>query len=55
MTGSEDYDTHSGIKRVLLDKDSGRKLAEKAYHDVQEYNWEKRAERILEFTGGDLL
>ncbi len=41
-----------GIKRVLDDEDLAKKIAEKAYHDVQQYSWEKRAERILEYIGG---
>lgn len=40
-----------GIRRVLEDERFARKIAETAYDDVQQYSWEKRAERILEFIG----
>lgn len=38
-----------GIRRVLEDEEFAKKIAEKAYEDVQQYSWEKRAGRILEF------
>lgn len=42
-----------GIRRVLEDESFARKIAEKAYEDVQQYTWEKRAEGILKFIGGE--
>ena len=42
-----------GIKRVLTDEEFAKELAKKAYEDVQEYSWGKRAERILGFIGGN--
>lgn len=36
------------IRTVLLNPQLGKKLAENAYEVVQNYSWEKRAERILE-------
>ena len=41
-----------GIKKVLQDEELAKKLAENAHRDVQQYSWEKRAEKILEFMGG---
>jgi glycosyltransferase involved in cell wall biosynthesis len=38
-----------GIKRVLNDKKFAYKLSENAYKDVQQYDWVKRAEKIIEF------
>lgn len=43
-----------GIEKVLNDEKLANKLAEKAYEDVQQYIWEKRAERILKFIGEKL-
>jgi len=39
-----------GIRRILEDERFARKISEKAYKDVKQYSWEKRAERILEFV-----
>lgn len=43
-----------GLKKVFNDEEFAKRIAEKAYEDVQEYTWEKRAERILEFIGKKL-
>ncbi len=40
-----------GIRKVLENEVFARRITEKAYEDVQEYSWDKRAERILEFIG----
>jgi len=40
-----------GIRRVLEDKELGRKLAQQAFEDAQLYTWEKRAEKIMAFIG----
>lgn len=42
-----------GINRVLNDKALADKLAENAYKDVQQYDWVKRAEKVLEFIRVD--
>jgi glycosyltransferase involved in cell wall biosynthesis len=39
-----------GIKRVIDNPNLAKKISETAYKDVQEYTWDKRAERILEFV-----
>jgi glycosyltransferase involved in cell wall biosynthesis len=36
-----------GVKKVLSDKALAKKIVKNAYKDVQNYTWEKRAERIL--------
>lgn len=41
-----------GIKKVLKSEELAEKLAARAFKDVQEYTWDKRAKRILEFIGG---
>lgn len=38
-----------GIKKVLQDEELATKVAENAFKDVQQYSWDKRAEKILEF------
>ena len=38
-----------GINKILDNEELGRKLAGKAYNIVQEYSWNKRAQRILNF------
>ena len=38
-----------GIEKVFNDEELAKRIAEKAYKDVQKYSWEKRAERILGF------
>ncbi|MDZ7315888.1 MAG: glycosyltransferase family 4 protein [candidate division KSB1 bacterium] len=42
-------DLAAAIQRLLNDTDFGRRLAQQAYADVQEFTWEKRAEKILYF------
>jgi len=37
------------INKLLNNSELAHKLAQQAYQDVQEYTWEKRAEKILEF------
>ncbi len=39
-----------GIRELLENRPLAGKLAEKAYEDVKEYTWEKRAERIIRFV-----
>ena len=39
-----------GIERVIIDKELAKRIAKKAFQDVQKYTWDKRAERILEFV-----
>jgi len=41
-----------GIRRVMEDGALAGRLAENASRDAQAYSWEKRAERIIEFTVG---
>jgi len=38
-----------GIKFVLENNDQARALTDKAYQDVQNYSWQKRGEKIIEF------
>jgi glycosyltransferase involved in cell wall biosynthesis len=38
-----------GIKKVLLNKDLADKISKQAFKDIQEYTYQKRAEKILEF------
>ena len=38
-----------GLRRVLRDETLGRRLAERAYADVQRFTWSARAERIVTF------
>ena len=38
-----------GIKVALEDKELAKRISEKAFEDVQQYSWEKRAERIARF------
>ena len=45
-------DLSKKIKQVLNDSVLGEKLAERAYQDVLQYSWDKRAKKILEFIGG---
>jgi len=42
-------DIAANIKRLLVDRDLAKSLAEKAWHDVQEYTWQTRAKKILDF------
>ncbi len=39
-----------GVERILADDALGERLARQAYQDVQEYTWEKRAERVHDFA-----
>lgn len=41
----------SGITSVLHDRELAQRIALRAMQDVQEYTWEKRAKRILNFMG----
>lgn len=41
----------AGIAQVLADSALARCLSRQALHDVQNYTWAKRAERILQFIG----
>ncbi len=38
-----------GIKKVLEDESLAERISIQAYQDVQQYTWQRRAERILEF------
>jgi glycosyltransferase involved in cell wall biosynthesis len=38
-----------GIERALKDEELANRIAGKAYEDVQEHSWERRAARILGF------
>jgi len=40
-----------GIERVLADPGLARRLAERAWRDVQHYTWERRATELLEAAG----
>jgi len=40
-----------GIKRVLMDKELAKRISKQGFKDVQEYSWEKRARRIIDFMG----
>ncbi|MFH0892333.1 MAG: glycosyltransferase family 4 protein [Candidatus Falkowbacteria bacterium] len=42
-------DLAAKIKKLLQDKDFGKKLAEQAFEDVKNYSWERRVEKILNF------
>lgn len=42
-------DLAEGVERIIINKELGKGLAERAFKDVQEYSWEKRAARILNF------
>ena len=37
------------IKKVFQNRESVEKISEQAYQNVQDYTWQKRAERILDF------
>ena len=39
-----------GTKKVLENEELAERITEKAYEDVQQYDWRKRAERILDFV-----
>lgn len=41
-----------GIKRVLDDPDLAKKISGQAYGEVQQYSWEERARKTLEFITG---
>ncbi len=38
-----------GIEKVLADRDFAKRIAEEAYKKMQDFTWEKRAERIVNF------
>jgi len=38
-----------GIKKALEDKEFSAKISQRAYQDVQKYNWDNRAKSILKF------
>jgi len=38
-----------GIKKLLSDAELAQKISEQAYKDVQEYTWNNRAKKILDF------
>ena len=40
----------AGIRKILNDSNLGNRISDKAFSDVQDYTWEKRAEEILNFT-----
>ena len=40
----------AGIKKVLLDPVLADRIVQRAYNDVQNYTWSKRAGKILKFT-----
>ena len=44
-----------GIEKLLLEENFGRHIAENAYELVKSYTWDKRAERILDFVGRDVI
>jgi glycosyltransferase involved in cell wall biosynthesis len=37
------------LRKVIIDKALGDNLAQQAFKDAQEYSWEKRAAKILDF------
>lgn len=39
----------SGIRKILSDEKLANRIAEQAFQDVQEFSWDKRASRILNF------
>jgi glycosyltransferase involved in cell wall biosynthesis len=39
----------NGIKKVLQNNDLADRISKQALQDVQNYTWQKRAEKILEF------
>ena len=39
-------------QKVLADEVLSERLAEQAYWDVQDYTWERRAERVHQFALG---
>jgi glycosyltransferase involved in cell wall biosynthesis len=38
-----------GIESILKNPDFSAKISAQAYKDVQDYSWQKRTEKILEF------
>ena len=43
-----------GIEKVLKDKNLSRKISKQARIDVEEYSWERRAQKIINFIKGKL-
>lgn len=39
-----------GVRKVISDQELARRIAGRAYEAVQQYSWESRAEKILEFV-----
>jgi glycosyltransferase involved in cell wall biosynthesis len=47
----DDYkDLAESVEKIIINKELGNSLAERAFKDVQEYSWEKRAVNILKFV-----
>lgn len=42
-------DLAESVERIIINKELGNGLADQAFKDVQEYSWEKRVVRILNF------
>jgi glycosyltransferase involved in cell wall biosynthesis len=38
-----------GIKKALTDKELSQRISQQTQTDVEEYTWDKRAQKILEF------
>ncbi len=54
LTGPDNpNDLARGIDRALKKPDFSAKIAKRAYRDVQEYTWQKRVKRIIEFIKTD--
>ena len=47
----DSYELAEGLKKVLEDEKSSYGLASRAFEDVQQYTWQKRAEKIINFIG----
>jgi glycosyltransferase involved in cell wall biosynthesis len=41
-----------GIRRSLQEERHAKELAEQAHRDVEQYMWERRAQRIIDFITG---
>lgn len=41
----------AGIKKVIENIELGNRLAKKAFQDVQQYTWDNRRDKVLEFIG----
>ena len=40
-----------GIKKIIENIELGNRLAKKAFQDVQQYTWDNRRDKVLEFIG----